>query len=133
MRYSRLLLWILFVVVFLVYLTAIKLVRGDRQQQQQQRYLQPYFGHTYASRESDLFRQAREFPADYITFEQQGSSQLLPLLSPTGYQQQAHQSQISRRQHLPPQTSALHSLHPFVALQNPSSVAQSKKVPRRLV
>lgn len=128
MRYARLLLWILFVVVFLVYLTAIKLVRGDRQLQQlqqQQHFLQPYFGHTYSSRESDFLRQAREFPAEYVTFEQAGSGQQLPLLQPASYQQQ-QQSQISRRQHIP-QSSPLQSVHPFVAAQNPGGVAQSKK------
>lgn len=69
MRYTRIILWLLFVLLFLVYLTAIKLVRGHEQQQQrfgvEPSLIQP---HNYASiLNGPQVKQVQDF-AEYITF-----------------------------------------------------------------
>lgn len=138
MRYAKLLSWTLFVVFFLVYLTAIKLVRGNQLQHQYVQHhqfisnqpvqaFQPFFGQqTYQSAPNS--KQARDL-SDYVTFadQQQTYQQVSPdAISQAQQQVQSSATQagqvgqlqlISRRQHLshPAQTSNLHALHPFIS------------------
>ena len=109
MRYTRLISWTLFVLFFLVYLTAIKMVRGNNLPQQhfiQQiaplyNFQQPYqqLQQTVASQNELDLKRARDF-GGFITFEQ--SSPASPLL--VGSQEPAGQLQyqpLSRRHQLP--------------------------------
>lgn len=137
MRYTRLLSWTLFVVFFLIYLTAIKLVRGDNLQQQQRFIKQvsplqaahPFFGQTFQTSEPAFLKQARDL-SDYVTFEQQIShpapiQQAQLLQSAPTMATQLHGQPITRRQHSPQQSQAptVHSIHPFAS--QTSSVASS--------
>lgn len=129
MRYARLLSWTLFVVFFLVYLTAIKLVRGNFNHQQQQFIQQvvplqqsyhPFFGHPIQTQETALLKRARGL-TDFVSFEQKipdqtHGQQAIASSGPFG-QQQSHL--MTRRQHTvqyPQTTSALHQdqSHHFV-------------------
>lgn len=140
MRYARIISWILFVLFFLVYLTAIKLVRGGEfvQQIDPLHTYHPFFGQTFQSREAALVKQARDL-SDYALAEQFasiGHQSKQPQLSSTysnnaglqqNQQQHSHQL-IARRQHLPQQSqtsSTAHSLHPFVGPSS-SSVSPGK-------
>lgn len=148
MRYARLLSWILFVVIFLIYLTAIRMVRGQSVFQHQQNFVTPihqsaagvthlsaqssqypFFGHTYQTQESaHLLKQARDL-SDYVTFEQQqspvGAQQVIAPAQSTQAQQQ-HQPSISRRQHSPQATQS--SLNPFMAQSSPVFSASQVQV-----
>lgn len=140
MRYARLLSWTLFVLFFLVYLTAIKLVRGGQWTAQQhfihqvaplytfQYPYQPshqpgYLPQTAAlvagrplepvpSVEEPSLKEARELVHHHVTFEAASA----PAAQPTSQQAQAG---ISRRHQLPQQASqgqiGLHPQHQLAA------------------
>lgn len=86
MRCARLLSWTLFVLFFLVYLTAIKLVRGDRQQQHWAQQVGALYAPHYTYQTP--LKQAREL-ANYVAFDQGQVAQLAA----------GHQP-VSRRHHL---------------------------------
>lgn len=137
MRYARLFSWLLFVVFFLVYLTAIRFVRGQLQPAPQLDYTQlqslhPFYGHTFDTQEASLLKQAHQLAAGQLVDTLATPLQSLPathqqLLAAPTHQAPPSAGQhqpIARRQHLVSATQH-HSLHPFVA--SSSSVASSRK------
>lgn len=116
MRYARILSWTLFVVFFLIYLTAIKLVRGNYQLATGQRrlvqhispqyYTQQYGGLQpaiiYPAQDSAQTKQARQL-AEFLTFQQPISGSASSISS-VG-QQYGHQSQQVQQLQQPQQQS----------------------------
>lgn len=145
MRCTRLLSWTLFVVFFLVYLTAIKMVRGNHhhhQQYPQQHFIQqvaplysfqqPYqfaSGHLPSSSLSQLeldkinsqiashqFKQARDLNSQHQNYVTFETQQNAQQLS-----QQVGQSTLTRRNHLPHQQPQQQPIGPSGASQATSA------------
>lgn len=87
MRYTRILSWILFVVFFLIYLTAIKLVRGSQQPHQRVLHVASapnQFHHVqfqHQQQPSHQFKETRDL-AEFLTFGQSDQAQATSILEP---------------------------------------------------
>lgn len=114
MRYAKLISWTLFVLFFLVYLTAIKLVRGNQLLSGYPVPSAQYYAHLTYPASGPPVKQAREL-TDYVSFNQHlngGMAAAAAAAAAVAATQQYHQLDqqhvhpISRRQHAQPASLA---------------------------